>query len=109
MTDTIGISPLEQYGIYGSIALGSYNYFKANRKAYYLEKYAVEKDPFQRTQWAGSTPLTPAELENASVYAKKFRKSQRAWIALPLVFIGVEAIKTTVMWYNRVHATDNRK
>jgi hypothetical protein len=107
MTDTVGASALEQYGLYGSVAVGTYQYAKANKKAYYLEMYAVEKDAFQRSQYAAAAPFTSAELAGAAEYAKKFGKAKRAWIAFPLVYIGIEAVKTGSTWYHR--AFGNRK
>ena len=102
MTDTVGASPLEQYGLYGSVLVGAYQYAKASKKKYYLEKYSVETDAFLRTQYAAAAPFTSAELAGAAEYAKKYGKAKRAWIAFPLVYIGIEAAKTGAMWYHRV-------
>ena len=97
------MSPIEQYGLYGSVGLGVFQYYKFNKKAYYLEKYAFEKDPFLKTQYAASASFPPAELEYATKYLEKFKKLKRNWILFPILYIFADATKLILCskWFKK--------
>ena len=82
--------------MYGSIGAGLGGYLHYSRKFNLLRQYVNEPDAELKRIIGGKFPFTPAELDGATAYLKRYGKSPRHWLLFPLAFITVEGLRVAL-------------